>query len=340
MGEPKKRRPCPVPAALRTAAEGAVRDIPGVEAAVLFGSRARDDWREDSDWDLALVTNGDLGREAEQAACRRLRVAGLHVEAQALPAEWLRREADAFGRIAYPIVREGHVIAGTWTRPAAGGETAMEPEIYRTFIDNALRFLRDAIDELARLPSGRPGLDRAGSRKVIAASADAAEHLVKAMRGRVAGDGGWGHNLADLARPLSDAGRTDLHAAVLALNGDSADGHQAAYGAAARRPPRPDDARRAAERLAGTARLLVVELGEAAADDSFGPEAVAAAEEAADLFSEAAALLHAAEALGSAPAGEALVDAAAAGRSVLLAALEGSAAALGCIGDGAEMEQA
>ena len=338
MGERSKQRPCPVPAALRQAAELAVRDIPGVEAAVLFGSRARGDWRADSDWDLALVTDGELGREAERAACRRLHVAGLHVEAQALPAEWLRREAGALGRIAYPITREGRVIAGAWARPAADGEPSMEPEIYRTFIGNALRFLRDAVDELARLPSGRPVLDRAASRKVVAAGADAAEHLVKAMRGRIAGDGGWGHDLAELAGPLLDAGRPDLHAAVLALNGDSGEGHQAAYGGAARRPPQPEDARRAADRLAGTARLLAAELGEAAAEGPFKPEAAAAAGEAFGLFTEAAASLRAAEAGGNAPSGDALVDAVAAGRPVLLAALERSAGALRLIDGGEGME--
>ena len=338
MGLRSKQHPCPVPKALRAAAQATVRDIPGVEAAVLFGSRARGDWREDSDWDLALVTDGELGREAERAACRQLHVAGLHVEAQALPAEWLRREAGAFGRIAYPIVREGRVIAGAWARPATGGEPVMEPEVYRTFIDNALRFLRDAVDELARLPSARPGLDRAGSRKVVAASADAAEHLVKAIRGRIAGEGGWGHNLADLAGPLSDAGRPDLHAAALALNGDSGDGHQAAYGAAARRPPQPEDARRASERLAGTARLLAVELGEAAARGPFAPEAAAAAAETVDLFAEAVESLGAAEARDNEPSGDALVDAAAAGRPVLLAALERAAEALKIVGGGEGME--
>ena len=340
MGEHSRQHPCPVPEALRTAAQAAVRDIPGVEAAVLFGSRARGDWREDSDWDLALVTDGDLGREAERAACRRLHVAGLHVEAQALPAEWLRREAGAFGRIAYPIVREGRVIAGAWTRPGTEGEPAMEPEVYRTFIDNALRFLRDAVDEMARLPSARPGLDRAGSRKVVAASADAAEHLVKAIRGRIAGEGGWGRDLADLAGPLFEAGRPDLHAAALALNGESGDGHQAAYGAAARRPPQPEDARRAAERLAGTARLLVVELGEAAAGGAFASEAVAAAAETVDLFAEAVESLGAAEACDNAPSGDALVDATAAGRPVLLEALEEAAAALKLVGGGETMEEA
>ena len=337
MGERNKQHPCPVPEALRTAAQAAVRDIPGVEAAVLFGSRARGDWREDSDWDLALVTDGELGREAERAACRRLRVAGLHVEAQALPAEWLRREAGVFGRIAYPIAREGRVIAGAWARPAAEGEPIMEPEIYRTFIGNALRFLRDAVDEMTRVPSGRPVLDRAASRKVVAAGANAAEHLVKAMRGRIAGEGGWGHDLADLAGPLLDAGRHDLHAAVLALNGDSGEGHQAAYGAAARRPSQPEDARRAADRLAGTARLLAAELGEAAAEGPFKPEAAAAAGEALGLFTEAAASLRAAEASGNAPSGDVLVDAVAAGRPVLLAPLERAAEALRLVvGEGME----
>lgn len=339
MGERGGRRPCPVPTALQRAAEGAVRDIPGVAAAVLFGSRARGDWRADSDWDLALVTDGELGREAERAACRRLYVAGLHVEAQALPAEWLRREAGALGRIAYPIAREGRVIAGAWARPAAEGEPAMEPEIYRTFIGNALRFLRDAVDEMTRLPSGRPVLDRAAGRKVVAAGADAAEHLVKAIRGRIAGEGGWGHNLAALAGPLLDAGRPDLHAAVLALNGHSGEGHQAAYGEAARLPPQPEDARRAAARLAGAARLLALELGEAAAEGPFRPEAAAAAGEAFGLFTEAAAALRAAEAGGNAPSGDALVDAVAAGRPVLAAALDEAAGALSPIG-GQSVEEA
>ena len=39
----------------RTAAE-AVRSVPGVEAVVLFGSRARGTARQASDWDIAILS--------------------------------------------------------------------------------------------------------------------------------------------------------------------------------------------------------------------------------------------------------------------------------------------
>ena len=322
--------PRDMPAALRAAAEGAVRDVPGVEAAVLFGSRARGDHRPDSDWDLALVTAGELDGEARAAALARFRLDGLQVEAVALPADWLRLKAGALGTLACPIAREGRVIAGAWDRPKPEGTPAMEPEVYRTFIENALRYLRDAASRMAALSSG-PGaaIARADSRQVVAESADAAEHLVKAMRGCVAGAGGWGHNLATLAAPLLDAGRADLYREVEALNGGSDDDHQAGYGAAARRPPGRREAERAARRLAGTARLLAVELREAAEGGPFAAIAMEAAGEAAAIFTEAAEALRAADARGPAASGDPLANAVAAGGPVLADALEAAAAALG-----------
>ena len=321
--------PRDMPAALRAAAEGAVRDVPGVEAAVLFGSRARGDHRPDSDWDLALVTAGELDGEARAAALARFRLDGLQVEAVALPADWLRRKAGALGTLACPIAREGRVIAGAWDRPKPEGTPAMEPEVYRTFIENAVRYLQIAAEDMARIPSGRLLQDRAAGRQVVAESADAAEHLVKAMRGRVAGAGGWGHNLATLAAPLLDAGRADLYREVAALNGGSDDDHQAGYGAAARRPPGRREAERAARRLAGTARLLAVELREAAEGGPFAAIAMEAAGEAAAIFTEAAEALRAADARGPAASGDPLADAVAAGGPVLAEALEAAAAALG-----------
>ena len=58
--------------------------------AVLFGSRARGDAREDSDWDVALfIKDFDRGRESRPLnfLCARYRLHGLKIPAIGLPVD-------------------------------------------------------------------------------------------------------------------------------------------------------------------------------------------------------------------------------------------------------------
>jgi uncharacterized protein len=67
----------------------AERLYPGrLDRAILFGSRARGDAREDSDWDIALfITDFDRGRESRPLnfLCADYRLRGLKVSAIGLP---------------------------------------------------------------------------------------------------------------------------------------------------------------------------------------------------------------------------------------------------------------
>ncbi len=47
--------PSPIPHEIATGAQALLAQIDGGVAAVLFGSRAREDWCEQSDWDIAFI---------------------------------------------------------------------------------------------------------------------------------------------------------------------------------------------------------------------------------------------------------------------------------------------
>ena len=89
-----------------TAIEKACKNVlvswPNAKAAVLFGSRARGDHHEDSDWDIAFITNTE-----ESLPCAALQDlgnlepdAGIHIQAQAISQERFHDGADALGNIA------------------------------------------------------------------------------------------------------------------------------------------------------------------------------------------------------------------------------------------------
>lgn len=101
-----------IPHTIRAAAERAVAEHDGVDAVVLFGSRARGDHRPDSDFDLAAI--GKRPDDATQALlAAHPKVERVHT---ARPAD-LRRRANTATAIEAAIVRQGIVVAGAWRRP-------------------------------------------------------------------------------------------------------------------------------------------------------------------------------------------------------------------------------
>ena len=91
---------------LRRTAVEAVGSIPGIEAVVLYGSRARGTARATSDWDIAILSHASP--ENEQAAKR---IAGT----LRLQTEWLRWYATH-----NPEMREAAVATGREIADAAG----------------------------------------------------------------------------------------------------------------------------------------------------------------------------------------------------------------------------
>ena len=82
----------------RTAAE-VVRSVPGVEAVVLFGSRARGTARQASDWDIAILSRA---APADERAARKLfgALERVHpIEREIVDAAGLVEEMRGFDRL-------------------------------------------------------------------------------------------------------------------------------------------------------------------------------------------------------------------------------------------------
>ena len=118
---------------LRHASERAVREVPNLEAVVLFGSRARGDAEEYSDWDLALLyRNGDRARVQEEAYAvinaEQAKGDDDLVDLAALPEEEYRHDAHRPATLGRGVYLDGRLLAGEWEREPGEGEE-MDPSV-------------------------------------------------------------------------------------------------------------------------------------------------------------------------------------------------------------------
>ena len=128
---------------LRRTAARTVESCPGVEAVVLFGSRARGTAHPKSDWDVAVLARADSA--AEQDACRLL---GQHerVNAIMLRPEAIEECRDRAVRLEAAIARQGRLLAGAWSRPPCRTEhLEMEPDEFREDQEVAIRDIQNAV---------------------------------------------------------------------------------------------------------------------------------------------------------------------------------------------------
>ena len=119
---------------LRAVAREAVRS-PAIDAVVLFGSRARGDFRPDSDWDVALIANSDCGHPDVLATRKRIESLGQHAEFEIWErtTQYLRENASRSNLVAGGVATQGVPLAGQWplTPAAHGGQQSMDLEIMR-----------------------------------------------------------------------------------------------------------------------------------------------------------------------------------------------------------------
>ena len=142
---------------LRRTAAKTVKSCPGVEAVVLFGSRARGTAHPKSDWDVAVLSRAESA--VEQDACRLL---GEHerVNAVVLKPEAIEEYRDRATRLEAAIARQGRLLAGTWSRPECRMEDLEiefreDQEIAIRDIENAVTLLCNAaLDNDEYVPSG------------------------------------------------------------------------------------------------------------------------------------------------------------------------------------------
>ena len=247
---------------VQAACEETLRRFPEFVAAVLFGSRARGTNRSDSDWDVALVSRA--GRRVPQDIPLR-QVGG--VDWRVLPEGDLRQRANALGSLAWAIAREGQLLAGQWAAPEPeDGKLHIDASAWAGFLLQSLTQARHGADDLsAAVLAGNMAEAVCKCAAFAASSADAAEHLAKAVLLRRLVEPNRTHDMEDLAKQLEDAdGRHSTMAARLReLNGDTGRDHVAPYPGVG---VTTEGLNRAAERLAATLKLWAEEVVDACSD--------------------------------------------------------------------------
>ena len=257
-----------------------LRQWPQARAAVLFGSRARGTAHPDSDWDVAIVLEGDELRHPRPARSvfpRSELPADLpHVDVWALSEENLRRNARALGTLPYAVCRDGRVLAGEWSGPdpvQMEQEAAVNSEDWARRMQQVIAKVHYALASLPAMAASETwdgsGVD---STNLLQNSADAAELLVKAAIERRGVPADRSHDIAGLAARFAAErpGQSALARQMAALNGRSRPHHTAMYEF---QLPEPSDVRTAVRRLGGTLDLWASEIERA--DDDMAPELTA-----------------------------------------------------------------
>ena len=238
---------------LRRTAVEAVGSIPGIEAVVLYGSRARGTARATSDWDIAILSHASP--ENEQAA-RGLFGELERVHPIVMNPESIEAHCNQGTRIESAIARQGRLLAGDWTPPRCRMEDLDVPaEDVGNNLDIATGDLRSAF--LALCDAAFKG--RSYVPNVVENSQQAAETLAKTI---IAGFGLSPTAMHDLNVPATQLenayrGRTRgaearrrFAAAIRELDGNTEAAHKARYHNGPVEHPA-----RTAERIASTLRL-------------------------------------------------------------------------------------
>ena len=171
-----------------SACEYALTLWPDAKAAILFGSRVRGDHRDDSDWDVAFVTQK---RESVPASVIRVfeslrKRSKIDVQVLAISQVRLCECADSLGNVAAPIAREGRLIAGRCEWPKTESEPILKPDYYLFWRSAALRRIALASKNFA-LAIGLACKSNVRSElgDFVASSSDAAEHFAKIAFGKL-----------------------------------------------------------------------------------------------------------------------------------------------------------
>ena len=238
-----------VPEGLRADAARLLERRPDARAVVLFGSRARGDAHEFSDWDIALIVpDGErpgLLSEAEHGFSEPA------VQCLELPEPAIEADARTVGRLARGVLRDAVTLAGEWEHELPMEGLRMDVDDYLNCLTMGREKLLEGAGAYARLGHGPGGAreDDSLCNVFVQRSADAAERLGKALLIRRGLDPRHRHSMAALAAQAREAGHPEAARRLAALNGETDRDHQADYfGDAAANAAQ---CRRAVTRLAG-----------------------------------------------------------------------------------------
>ena len=266
--------------AVEKASKDALISWPNAKAAVLFGSRARGDHRDDSDWDIAFITSTEesLPRAALQDLKNLEARNEIHVQAQTISQDRFHESADSLGNIAAPVAREGRIIAGHCQWPETESNPVLKSHEYVNWRSGALARVASAAVNLAMaIDSVRAGNFRSRLGDFVADSSDAAERFAKIVFGRLVSGTGVAiprrHQINETVTKLDrvleqDAGPggiwwrsesgEEFRELLRMMNGHGEEDHQAGYSAT----PDADAIARAANRLVTMASFAVREVEE------------------------------------------------------------------------------
>ena len=215
----------------RTAAE-AVASIPGIEAVVLYGSRARGTARETSDWDIAILSHA--APDDERAAQKLFDHLEL-VHPIVMHPESIEEHCNTGTRLEAAIARQGRLLAGDWTPPRCRTE---DLDVMSVDLARNLRMATGDLSSAFLALCNAAFRELLYSPKVVEESQQAAEALAKTI---IAGFGlspVAAHNLDALATQLENAyrGRTAgaeergrFATVIRALDGNTKVAHAARY---------------------------------------------------------------------------------------------------------------
>ena len=211
----------------------------GVDAVILFGSRARGDPRNDSDWDVCLV-----GSNEPTDIEGTMHLVDYRYEANSVDVLWRSREDlrehTTEGTVWAAIVRDGQVVAGDKEiltdieiKPMKGTDIVQALAIAGRKIKTAINHAREenAAEESRKFLINIDGTE---------ASAAAAEHLARGLLGLLGAQPGSGHHVArdaDILDAAADRDPTRERASTLQrvanairrMNGGTHDARGATY---------------------------------------------------------------------------------------------------------------
>lgn len=130
---------------LQRASCQAVKDCPAIEAVLLFGSRARQSHRPDSDWDIAVLVRRDSPDERSE----RFFAAFDRVNVKVFRPEEIERYCNHPTRIEAAIARQAIPLVGDWTRPRCRTEPLdIGPDEFQGILEEVTDKLGAAIGTL------------------------------------------------------------------------------------------------------------------------------------------------------------------------------------------------
>ena len=276
-------------AEIRRAARAVLDAWPEARAAVLFGSRARGTHDSHSDWDIAFITAGDGDRCGAVPHRLPLRYAclGNEVNDIAIPEKLVERKALCIGHVGRGIAVDGRILAGDWSRPKMEGAPVMDPDRYKRSLYTSIDMIRLAAQAVADIERQRAWEENhRHADRFVACTADAAEHLAKAVMGRHGIDAWHTHDLNELADQVHQAGIETLADDVASMNGATKRDHMAGYDGADH-----DSLAHAIDRLPVILDLMRRELAALPADFLDPHEADRAQDTAVARYRESAGLL-------------------------------------------------